>query len=130
MSAIVFVTSVACYDQTLAEDPTVNRMVDSILLFKAICNHKLLQSCHMILFLNKMDVLERKASPLLPFIEEFNKHQPLLVEPPTSQDSKSISRFFKKAFMVQNQNYYRNVYCHYTTSTDTKQMSFILKTIT
>jgi hypothetical protein len=132
VNAIIFVTSAAAYDQQLAEDPTVNRMVDSVQLFRTICNHKLLQSCNMILFLNKMDILERKArtSSLDGFYEAFTVENELNIEKPEKPTQKDISRFFKRLFMIQNKNPKKNIYCHYTTSTDTKQMEFIMMAIT
>jgi len=59
-TAIVFLASLSAFDQTLDEDNTVNRMLDSIELFKDICANKLLHNVHMVLFLNKADLLRRK----------------------------------------------------------------------
>jgi G-protein alpha subunit len=61
-SAIIFVAAVSSFDQYLREDPSVNRLYDALQLFESICNHRLLRSTSIILFLNKIDVLKRKLA--------------------------------------------------------------------
>ena len=56
VQAIIFLAPLT-FNLTLEEDPTVNRVEDSMLIWKAICSNKLLERTIMILFLNKMDVL-------------------------------------------------------------------------
>ncbi|KAJ3306059.1 hypothetical protein HDV03_000596 [Kappamyces sp. JEL0829] len=66
--AILFVASLACYDQMMVEEPETNRMVDSLKVprpisrqvFEMIVNHKLLVKPDIILFLNKRDLFEEK----------------------------------------------------------------------
>jgi guanine nucleotide-binding protein subunit alpha len=48
------------FNQRLEEDPSVNRLEDSILLWKSICSAKVLRKTQLILFLNKCDILRRK----------------------------------------------------------------------
>ena len=71
----------SCFDQRLAEDTSVNRLEDSLLIWKYICNSKLLARiqlilyvtlfilggsaltdsfCHTPSFLNKIDLLKEK----------------------------------------------------------------------
>ncbi|KAJ3344133.1 Guanine nucleotide-binding protein G(t) subunit alpha-2, partial [Kappamyces sp. JEL0680] len=57
---ILFVTALSSYDQVLVEDPTVNRLIDSIVLFEQITSHPLLTKKSFILFLNKRDLFEKK----------------------------------------------------------------------
>lgn len=38
----------------------MNRLEDSVLLWKAVCSNKLLANVDLVLFLNKCDLLERK----------------------------------------------------------------------
>lgn len=56
MQAIIFLAPLT-FNLTLEEDPTVNRIEDSMVIWKAICSNKLLERTAIILFLNKMDVL-------------------------------------------------------------------------
>jgi hypothetical protein len=44
----------------LAEDPTQNRMHESLLLFKNICNLNWFQNTPIIIFLNKRDIFVEK----------------------------------------------------------------------
>ncbi|EEB96447.1 hypothetical protein MPER_04421 [Moniliophthora perniciosa FA553] len=60
MNAIIFLAPLSCFDQSLAEDNTVNRLEDSILLWRHIVQHKLLAKTELILFLNKCDILKAK----------------------------------------------------------------------
>ncbi|KAG2181961.1 hypothetical protein INT43_006886 [Umbelopsis isabellina] len=61
-SAIIFVAAISSFDQYLREDPSVNRLYDALQLFETICNHRLLRSTSVVLFLNKIDVLQRKLA--------------------------------------------------------------------
>ncbi|KAI0077025.1 G-protein alpha subunit [Panus rudis PR-1116 ss-1] len=58
--AIIFLAPVNCFDEKLTEDRSVNRLEDSYALWKMICQNKLLAKTHIILFLNKCDLLEKK----------------------------------------------------------------------
>jgi guanine nucleotide-binding protein alpha-1 subunit len=60
VTAVIFLASVSCFDETLAEDSGVNRLEDSYLLWESICSSKLLSKAQLILFLNKCDVLHAK----------------------------------------------------------------------
>jgi len=60
VNAIIFLAPVSCFDERLLEDPSVNRLEDSFLLWRAICSSKLIAKATMILFLNKCDLLKRK----------------------------------------------------------------------
>jgi guanine nucleotide-binding protein alpha-1 subunit len=46
--------------QYLEEDPKTNRIDDSLQLFTQICSNRLLASVHLVLFLNKTDILRTK----------------------------------------------------------------------
>jgi guanine nucleotide-binding protein alpha-1 subunit len=56
VQAIIFLAPLT-FNLALEEDPTVNRIEDSILIWKTICSNRLLERTTIILFLNKMDVL-------------------------------------------------------------------------
>lgn len=60
VNAVIFLAPISCFDERLLEDPRVNRLEDSFILWKAICSSKLLSRTILILFLNKMDILEQK----------------------------------------------------------------------
>ncbi len=45
---------VSAFNQVLSEDPMVNRIADSLLLFRSVCSNKLLRKVSIVLFLNKV----------------------------------------------------------------------------
>ncbi|KAJ4468919.1 guanine nucleotide binding protein, alpha subunit [Lentinula aciculospora] len=59
-SKLSFWRQSAVFDQVLTEDRTVNRLEDSVLLWKTVCTNKLLAKVDLVLFLNKCDILESK----------------------------------------------------------------------
>ncbi|KAJ7213656.1 guanine nucleotide binding protein, alpha subunit [Mycena haematopus] len=62
MHAIIFLAPLSGFDQVLAEDEKVNRLEDSILLWKIIVSSPLLRNTNLILFLNKCDILKAKLA--------------------------------------------------------------------
>ena len=60
VSSIIFIASLAEYNLHLVEDPSVNRLEESIALFKLILKNPWLQQSSMILFLNKKDIFDEK----------------------------------------------------------------------
>ena len=60
MNAIIFLAPINVFDEKLAEDARVNRLDDSLQLWKLVCGHRLLVRTELVLFLNKCDLLDRK----------------------------------------------------------------------
>lgn len=60
MNAIIFLAPVNCFDERLLEDRTINRLDDSLQLWKFVCTNKLLAQTELVLFLNKCDLLDKK----------------------------------------------------------------------
>ena len=58
VNAIIFLAPISAFDQVLTEDPRVNRMEDSLLLWKSVVSNKLLGHVNLVLFLNKCDLLQ------------------------------------------------------------------------
>jgi hypothetical protein len=72
-TCIVFFVALDCYDQSMLEDPEMNRMLDTIHLFQSVVDHPGLTDQSMILFLNKRDLYERKVKsvPISKYFPEF-----------------------------------------------------------
>jgi len=51
---------ISAFDQSLAEDRRINRVQDSLHLWKSICSSKFLRKVELVLFLNKCDLLAKK----------------------------------------------------------------------
>lgn len=62
VNAIIFLAPISCFDERLQEDPRVNRLEDSFILWKAVCSSKLLSKTTLIIFLNKVDILANKIA--------------------------------------------------------------------
>jgi hypothetical protein len=60
VQAIIFLAPISCFNQSLLEDPRVNRLQDSFMLFETIIRSKLLSKATIVVFLNKIDVLKEK----------------------------------------------------------------------
>lgn len=78
LNAIIFLAPISCFDERLAEDPRVNRLEDSLILWKTIVSSDVLRGVQLILvrflhvlsrlrsvltdkqFLNKCDILQKK----------------------------------------------------------------------
>lgn len=71
VNCILFLAPISAFDQVLAEDITVNRLEDSVLLWKSICQNKLLASTNVVLFLNKTDILKAKLESGIRFADHL-----------------------------------------------------------
>ena len=60
MTTLIFIVSLSSFDQKMDENISVNRMVESLVLFDGICNNEILYKIPVILFLNKMDLFKIK----------------------------------------------------------------------
>lgn len=74
MNAILFLAPISAFDQLLEEDSRVYRIEDSMLLWREICRNKLLARVDLILFLNKVDLLQKKlvsGIPLKKYVPQY-----------------------------------------------------------
>lgn len=78
VTAIIFVTACSSYNMVLREDPTQNRLRESLDLFKSIWNNRWLRTISVILFLNKQDLLSEKIlagkSRLEDYFADFSRY--------------------------------------------------------
>ncbi|KAI8923110.1 guanine nucleotide binding protein, alpha subunit [Entophlyctis helioformis] len=128
VNTILFIVSLAGFDQCLVEDPTVNRMSDSLALFETIFHHKLLGNASIILFLNKKDLFEvkLKESAISAYFPDFDST--------LERNAKAGLSFFKKKFKhacngLTDDPAGRKLYTHATTITDSKSMSVIISAV-
>lgn len=49
LNAIIFLAPISCFDERLAEDPRVNRLEDSLILWKTVVSSDVLRSVQLIL---------------------------------------------------------------------------------
>jgi len=123
MNAILFLAPISCFDQMLDEDPTVNRLEDSVLLWKSIVSNPLLARTSIVLFLNKVDIFKAKLEAgikLGKYIISYGNRP---------NDYESTSSYLRRKFAQIHKERSpepRVFYCHFTTVTDTKSTQHIL----
>jgi hypothetical protein len=83
VNAIIFLAPISCFDESLAEDPRINRLRDSFLLWQSICASELLQNTTMIVFLNKCDILQKKLRAGI----KVNKYIPSFADRPNEKET-------------------------------------------
>ncbi|KAG7090957.1 hypothetical protein E1B28_010025 [Marasmius oreades] len=126
MNAIIFLAPLSCFDQSLAEDYGVNRLEDSILLWRSIVKHPLLQKTELILFLNKCDLLKAK----LDSGTQFSHWVVSYGDRPNTFES--VSGYMKKKFGTihkQHSDKPRTFYCHFTSVTNAQTTFHILENV-
>ncbi|KAI9203300.1 guanine nucleotide-binding protein G(o) subunit alpha [Polychytrium aggregatum] len=124
VKAVLFVSAIGSYDQTISEDKATNRMVESINVFQNICNNPLMIKTPMLIFFNKIDLLAPKlkdpTKPLNKYFPEFTGRNEI----------EAVKTFFRAKFDAVNQTPERIIYYYYTHATDTNQIKSILKVVT
>uniref|UniRef100_A0A183BYK9 Guanine nucleotide-binding protein alpha-7 subunit n=1 Tax=Globodera pallida TaxID=36090 RepID=A0A183BYK9_GLOPA len=118
VNAIIFISSLSEFDQTLREDNCTNRMQESLKLFDSICNSPWFSDIHFILFLNKKDIFSDKIqrSPLTVCFPEYKGQQ----------NQTECINYIQWKFEQMNRSSQREVYCHHTCATDTNNVQFVL----
>ncbi|CAE6356447.1 unnamed protein product [Rhizoctonia solani] len=124
--AIIFLAPISAFDQMLAEDKRVNRIEDSIQLFKTVCGNKLLSNVNMVLFLNKCDLLKKKLAAGI----KVSKYVTSYGDRPN--DYEHVSKYFRTKFGAIQRDYSvapREMYVHLTSVTDTRATSAIIHNV-
>ncbi|KAG6840843.1 hypothetical protein C0991_003790 [Blastosporella zonata] len=126
VNAIIFLSPVSVFDQRLEEDPRVNRLEDSIILWTSICQSTLLAKTQLILFLNKCDLLRRKLKrgiQVQAFLPSYG-NRPNEVIP--------VVKYLREKFkdiQKQSSREVRSTYIYPTTVTDTEATAVTLESV-
>ncbi|KAI9533898.1 hypothetical protein NQZ68_018266 [Dissostichus eleginoides] len=122
--AVLFVVSLSGYDMTLVEDPSVNRLQESLKLFSSICNNVFFRSTSMILFMNKIDLFQDK-------ILHSERHLRLYLPQFKGADCDvdSAARFIAATFVSLNATPSKLIYHHFTTATDTSNIEVVFQVV-
>lgn len=135
ITAIIFVAASSSYDCVLREDPTQNRVKESLELFESIWNNRFLKKICVILFLNKQDLLEEKIksrkSPVEKYFPDYLTYEPYGAN--NNNNNKEDPEFFKAKYFFRDQflaiaqsmpteNYDRLTYPHFTCAVDTENI--------
>lgn len=113
--------SLSSIDMTMLEDPSVNRMLDSLFLFEQTTINPMLQKCDFILFLNKKDLFADKVPSfkLNSLFPEYQGPNHNVVE-----YTKFIRSKFQKSFKSK-----RDLIIHVTCATSTSAISVIISSV-
>ncbi|KAG8893697.1 hypothetical protein FRB99_001807, partial [Tulasnella sp. 403] len=122
-NAIIFLAPISAFDQVLVEDRRVNRIEDSLLLFRSVCANKLLAK-NIVLFLNKIDILKQKLQAGI----KLNRYVRSYGDRPN--EFEPVSRYFLSKFTaVHKENSPvpgRELYTHLTAVTDIEATAAII----
>jgi guanine nucleotide-binding protein subunit alpha len=125
-NAIIFVAPISAFDQYLEEDPRTNRIDDSLQLFTQICANPLLKKAHLVLFLNKTDLLKAKLDKGL----KVQKY--ILSFGDRANEFDSVVQYFRAHFLQvhrRNNENRRVLYTHLTSVVDTKTTQSIIANV-
>jgi len=121
VTAVIFCVALSEYDLKLQEDDTTNRMMESLKLFKEICNSKWFTNTSMILFLNKKDLFAEKIQKIdlkvaFPDYNAGMNYQPAV-------------DFIRDKFLSQNENPQKHIYPQITCATDTDNVHVVFNAV-
>ncbi|TRM60373.1 guanine nucleotide binding protein, alpha subunit [Schizophyllum amplum] len=126
VEAIIFLAPISAFDQVLVEDKTVNRLEDSVLLWKAVCSNKLLANVDVVLFLNKCDILEAKLNSGIRFSKYVRSYSD------RENTLEDVSKYLRSKFSAIHREYSpspRKFYAFCTSVTDTQTTSGIIASV-
>ncbi|XP_028556626.1 guanine nucleotide-binding protein alpha-2 subunit isoform X1 [Dendrobium catenatum] len=96
VTAVIFCAAISEYDQTLYEDETKNRMMETKELFDWVLKQACFEKTSFMLFLNKFDIFERKVQKVpLNVCEWFKDYHPMTSG---KQEVEHAYEFVKKKF--------------------------------
>jgi len=121
VTAVLFCASLSEYDLKLREDPTQNRMQESLLLFDEIVNSPWFRKTPIILFLNKIDLFEEKIervplSVCFPNYQGENKYKP-------------ATDYIRERFLELPQDSGKTIYTHLTCAIDTRNIEVVFQVV-
>ncbi|KAJ8474612.1 hypothetical protein ONZ51_g7112 [Trametes cubensis] len=124
--AIIFLAPISAFDQTLVEDRSINRLEDSVLLWKEVCSNKLLAKVDLVLFLNKCDILASKLKSgvrLAKYVRSFGDRP---------NEPEVVEKYFKSKFSAIHREHSpipRKFYGFCTSVTDTTTTGGIIASV-
>ncbi|XP_041666910.1 guanine nucleotide-binding protein G(q) subunit alpha-like isoform X2 [Cheilinus undulatus] len=122
VTSIMFLVALSEYDQVLVESANENRMEESMALFQTIINYEWFKESSVILFLNKIDLLEEKImySHLVDYFPEYDGPQ---------RDVNAGKDFILDMFVSLNPDEKKIIYSHFTCATDTNNIRFVFRAV-
>lgn len=110
VDGIIFMAALSSFDQCCEEDERMNRMKECVVLFNSIANHKLFADTAFILFMNKIDVFQRKLDAGSLVKTHFSEYD-------GPNDYATASAFLHSRFLQQCKDTAKQIYTHFTHAT-------------
>ncbi|KAI0032591.1 G-alpha-domain-containing protein [Vararia minispora EC-137] len=126
VNMLLFLAPVSAFDQTLAEDSSVNRLWDSFLIWRTVCSSKLLRDVSFILLLNKYDILDAKLKSGIQFASHVTSYKR------RPNETEAVLTYLKEKFVIifrQATTNNRPLHVHYTCATDSRATAIVLARI-
>ncbi|XP_059221237.1 guanine nucleotide-binding protein subunit alpha homolog isoform X2 [Stomoxys calcitrans] len=124
VTSIIFLVSTSEFDQVLAEDRMTNRLEESRNIFDTIVNNNTFKGISIILFLNKMDLLEYKVknpeTDIRWFYPQFHGNPHSLLD---------VQNFILQMFMTVRKSQQSRTYHHFTTAIDTRNINIVFNSV-
>ncbi|CAJ1075087.1 guanine nucleotide-binding protein G(o) subunit alpha-like [Xyrichtys novacula] len=124
IQAVLFVVALSSYDVTPVEDPSVNRLQESLELFQSICTNLVFQRVSLILLMNKTDLFKEK-------ILHSGRHLRFYLPGYKGADCDAVAaaHHITAMFSSSISNPDKPVYHHYTTATDTNNVQVVFNMV-
>lgn len=118
---VFFVVAVSEFNQLLYEDSTTNRMAEAQTLFESVANSRWFSNSSILLFLNKIDLLEDKlkADRVAEYFEDFDG--PNEVGP--------VLSYWKGRFAGLYRHQWKTLVVHATCATDVEQTRIVFRAV-
>jgi len=127
VNSIIFLAPISAFDQVLTEDTRVNRLEDSLLLWRAVVSNRILARVPVVLFLNKCDLLREKLQA------GFQLKNHLVTYGDRPNDYESVSKYLRNKFgQLHKQNspfQDRELFIHYTSVVDKEKTALIIASV-
>eukprot|EP01101_Sappina_pedata_P012526 TRINITY_DN863_c0_g1_i1.p1 TRINITY_DN863_c0_g1~~TRINITY_DN863_c0_g1_i1.p1 ORF type:complete len:369 (+),score=162.47 TRINITY_DN863_c0_g1_i1:38-1108(+) len=121
VTSLLYFASIGEYDLALYEDSSVNRLAESLMLFRELINCDWFKDSPIVLFLNKSDIFAEKIKRV-----DLNVAFPDYKD---GKDEKAGLSYIKEQFLKCNQNSSRNIYTHVTVATNTDNITRVFMAI-
>ncbi|TRM57497.1 guanine nucleotide binding protein, alpha subunit [Schizophyllum amplum] len=123
---VTFMAPISAFDQFLVEDSSVNRLADTLELWRQLCSNRLLENVEFILFLNKLDILESKIKADVKFVDFVTSYRQ------RPNEAKHIAKYLLEVFKglhVQHSPKKRVVHPHLICAIDTRATAAVITQI-
>ncbi|TPX51036.1 hypothetical protein SeMB42_g01420 [Synchytrium endobioticum] len=122
-TAVLFVAAVSEYDQRLEEQESRNRLLEAMTLFDQVINSRWFLTSHVILFLNKVDILEAKYKE--GGDESVRRYWPDY----QGTSFEDVLKYFQAKFLEVNQSQRKTVYTHFTCAVDRSSSAVVIESV-